>query len=100
MRHPAFRLSEALLACGLTRERLLDEVTRAGELGSDVIDLGLCEGWIHEETLLREVAARLDLAFLEEPPPVDAGISLDESLRLRSYRAAGGSREGLRVLAP
>ncbi|MFM8749852.1 glycosyltransferase [Rhabdaerophilum sp.] len=100
MRHPAFRLSEALLACGLTRERLLDEVTRAGEMGSDVIDLGLCEGWIHEETLLREVAARLDLAFLEEPPPVGAGVSLDESLRLRSYRAAGGSREGLRVLAP
>lgn len=44
MRHPAFRLSEALLACGLPRERLLDEVTRSGELGSDVIDLGLCEG--------------------------------------------------------
>jgi hypothetical protein len=44
MRHPAFRLSEALLACGLPRERLLDEVTRAGEMGSDVIDLGLCDG--------------------------------------------------------
>ena len=43
-RPPAFRLSEALLACGLPRERLLDEVTRAGEMGSDVIDLGLCDG--------------------------------------------------------
>ncbi|MCA3595562.1 MAG: glycosyltransferase [Methylobacterium sp.] len=99
-RPPAFRLSEALLACGLPRERLLDEVARAGEMGSDVIDLGLREGWLHEETLLREIAARLDLAFLEAPPPVEAGIGLDESLRLRSYRAAGSGREGLRVLSP
>ncbi len=100
VRRPTFRLSEALLACGLSRERLADEVARAKAMGSDVIDLGLHEGWLHEETLLREVAARLDLVFLDKAPAADASVSLGESLRLRSYRASASGREGLRVLAP
>ncbi len=100
VRRPTFRLSEALIACGISRERLVDEVDRAKAMGSDVIDLGLHEGWLNEETLLREVAARLDLVFLDKAPAADASVSLGESLRLRSYRAASSGREGLRVLAP
>jgi glycosyltransferase XagB len=96
---PGFRLSEALLACGISRERLLEEAARAADMGADLVDLGLGEGWITEETLLREVAARLDLAFLQQAPPPDDSLSLGESLRLRSYRAKGG-REALRILAP
>lgn len=97
---PAFRLSEVLMACGLSRERLLDEAARANALGSDLIDLGVNEGWLHEETLLREVAARLDLTFLETAPAADPSISLGEGLRLRSYRSAANGREEWRILAP
>ncbi len=100
VRRPTFRLSEVLVACGVPRERLLEEAARARDMGSDLIDLGLHEGWLHEDVLLREVAARLDLAFLEKPPSADATANLGESLSLRSYRAMGGERDGMLVLAP
>jgi glycosyltransferase XagB len=96
-----FRIGELLLACGIPRERLLDEARRAQALGSDLIDLGLNEGWIDEGTLLQELAARLDAIVLEEAPMPERGTDIAESIRLCSFRAPlVGSRERGRVIAP
>lgn len=93
-------MAEVLLACGLTRERWLEEAERAQALGSDLIDLGLAEGWIDEENLLREIAARLDLRFLEVAPPAEPDTPLASALRLRSYRIVGEGPGERCVLAP
>lgn len=98
---PRFRIGELLLACGLPRERLLDEARRAQSLGSDLIDLGLNEGWIDEGVLLHELAARLDAVVLDEAPMPVRGTDISESIRLCSYRATlGGSRDAGRVISP
>lgn len=85
----------------MPRERLLDEARRAQALGSDLIDLGLNEGWIDESVLLREVAARLDAIVLDDAPMPERGTDIAESIRLRSFRARmpSGGEIG-RVLAP
>ncbi|MGL5446737.1 MAG: glycosyltransferase [Rhabdaerophilum sp.] len=98
---PRFRIGELLLACGVPRERLLDEARRAQAQGADLIDLGLCEGWLDEGVLLREVAARLDVIMLDVAPLPERGTDIAESMRLRSFRAKLHSgREIGRVLAP
>ncbi len=98
---PRFRIGELLLACGVPRERLLDEARRAQVLGSDLIDLGLNEGWIDEGVLLREVAARLDAVVLDEAPLPQRGTDIGESIRLSSFRAKlRDGRDIGRVISP
>jgi cellulose synthase/poly-beta-1,6-N-acetylglucosamine synthase-like glycosyltransferase len=96
-----FRIGELLLACGIPRERLLDEARRAQALGSDLIDLGLNEGWIDEGVLLSEVAARVDAIALDDAPMPERGTDIPESLKLCSFRARlDGSHETVRVISP
>lgn len=99
-RRPAFRIGDLLLSCGVSRERLLDEARRAAELGSDLIDLGLAEGWIDEGVLLAELAARMDARVLDRPPQPEAGTPIEESLRLRSYRSRLANGETARIISP
>lgn len=98
---PRFRMGELLMACGVPRERLLDEARRAQALGSDLIDLGLNEGWIDEGLLLVELAARLDVIKADVAPKPERGTNIAESMRLNSYRARlSANDEPCRVIAP
>jgi cellulose synthase/poly-beta-1,6-N-acetylglucosamine synthase-like glycosyltransferase len=95
------QLAELLLGCGVPAERLVAEMVRAAAMGSDLIDLGLAEGWLSEEILLRELAARLDAQFIESPPQPLSDPDLGECVALRSYRAEWPrSRKIGRVFAP
>jgi cellulose synthase/poly-beta-1,6-N-acetylglucosamine synthase-like glycosyltransferase len=95
------KLAELLLACGVPGERLVAEMIRATASGSDLIDLGFAEGWLREEVVLRELAARIDAQLVDVPPPPLPDLDLGECVALRSYRAEWPrSRKVGRILAP
>ena len=80
------RLATLLLSSGVPGHRLVEEAVRAARIGADLIDLGLGEGWINEDTILTELAALLDCVMMTEPPPPIVGSDFANCVARRCYR--------------